>query len=202
MIEISRVKFRVVALDKWLSPVATRALSIGIAIMCWVTPVFASDNEVALITGPTAQIGELEPAVIKNTVSFKDVQCLAQNIYHEAGGEPEVGKVAVGVVTINRSLDNRFPKSICGVVKQAVSTNSGPRLCQFSWVCAGKSSPNESNPAWRESLRIAKMLLEGGYETHRLQFKGAKFFHATSEKGYWARGLARVGQIGGHIFYR
>jgi spore germination cell wall hydrolase CwlJ-like protein len=47
-----------------------------------------------------------------------EVKCLAQNIYYEARNEPEEGKVAVGVVTLNRTQDPRFPKSVCGVVHQ------------------------------------------------------------------------------------
>jgi hypothetical protein len=40
----------------------------------------------------------------------KQIDCLAQNIYHEAGNEAEVGKVAVALVTMNRVEDPRFPK--------------------------------------------------------------------------------------------
>ena len=48
----------------------------------------------------------------------REVQCLAQNIYYEARNEPEEGKVAVGLVTLNRTQDSRFPDSVCGVVHQ------------------------------------------------------------------------------------
>jgi hypothetical protein len=48
----------------------------------------------------------------------KQIDCLADNIYHEARNEPEKGKVAVALVTLNRVEDPRFPKDICGVVKQ------------------------------------------------------------------------------------
>ena len=51
-------------------------------------------------------------------VNKKDLECLARNIYYEAGMESEEGKAAVGLVTINRSRDDKFPKSICGVVSQ------------------------------------------------------------------------------------
>ena len=37
----------------------------------------------------------------------KDLDCLARNIYYEAGLESEEGKVAVGLVTINRSQDEK-----------------------------------------------------------------------------------------------
>lgn len=198
MIEISRVKLRVVALDKWLSPVVF-GLCVWIAIMCWSTPVFSGNEEVTVSSGledPVSQVVETEPAVIKVSVPPKDLHCLAQNIYHEAGAEPSLGKMAVGVVTINRLYDKRFPSTVCGVVKQAVG-----KSCQFSWVCSGKGAPADS-PAWRESVSIAHMLLSGGYEKVKYQFNGAKFFHAASINTDWTRHLSKVGKIGGHVFYR
>ena len=48
----------------------------------------------------------------------KQLTCLAQNIYHEAGSESLAGKVAVAQVTINRAKSGDFPSTICGVVNQ------------------------------------------------------------------------------------
>ena len=48
----------------------------------------------------------------------KQLNCLARNIYHEAGGEPFEGKVAVAQVTINRAESGDFPSDICQVVYQ------------------------------------------------------------------------------------
>jgi hypothetical protein len=52
------------------------------------------------------------------TVNSKELNCLAKNIYYEAGNESLEGKVAVGVVTLNRVADGRFSNSVCGVVHQ------------------------------------------------------------------------------------
>ena len=52
------------------------------------------------------------------TVNPKELNCLAKNIYYEAGTESEEGKVAVGIVTLNRVADGRFSNSVCGVVHQ------------------------------------------------------------------------------------
>jgi spore germination cell wall hydrolase CwlJ-like protein len=52
------------------------------------------------------------------TVNPKELNCLAKNIYYEAGMESEEGKVAVGMVTLNRVADGRFSDSVCGVVHQ------------------------------------------------------------------------------------
>ena len=48
--------------------------------------------------------------IVDINYSSKDVDCLAHNIYYEAGNEPEEGKVAVAMVTINRVRDGRFGK--------------------------------------------------------------------------------------------
>ena len=50
MIEISRVENRVVALDKWLSPVVV-LLCFWIAIACWSTPVHSSDRSEVVNSG-------------------------------------------------------------------------------------------------------------------------------------------------------
>ena len=47
-----------------------------------------------------------------------DLNCLAANIYKEARGESLQGKIAVGLVTINRVEDKRWPNTVCKVVKQ------------------------------------------------------------------------------------
>src|SRR5882672_3747420 len=47
-----------------------------------------------------------------------DLRCLALTIYHEARGEPELGKFAVAHVVVNRAHDPRFPRRICDVVYQ------------------------------------------------------------------------------------
>jgi len=47
-----------------------------------------------------------------------DVQLLARLIHGESRGEPYEGKVAVGAVVLNRTIDSRFPKTIAGVIYQ------------------------------------------------------------------------------------
>jgi len=52
------------------------------------------------------------------TINSRELNCLAKNIYYEAGNESLEGKVAVGLVTLNRVADGRFSNSVCGVVHQ------------------------------------------------------------------------------------
>lgn len=48
----------------------------------------------------------------------KELMCLARNIFYESGSESEKGKIAVGMVTLNRTQHPAFPGSVCEVVKQ------------------------------------------------------------------------------------
>lgn len=137
--------------------------------------------------------------------STAELNCLAENIYHEAGAEPELGKIAVGVVTINRTRDGRWPGSICGVISQRTPTSkdTGARwICQFSWMCEGRKDVAKRNQQnWTSSQRVARMLLEhGGYERYSAAFEGIKFFHNTSVRPNW--NYRKVAQVGNHVFYK
>ena len=159
-------------------------------------------------------------------VNPKEVACLARNIFFEAGSEPEEGKVAVGLVTINRSQDPRFPKTVCGVVDQKVTRDvahqgivvtktiwgnktetqtvwSKLTICQFSWRCMFVRNPKSEDERWVESQRVAQELLENPYQYSdlRSKYSDALYFHATSIRPSWARQKAVVGRIGGHFFY-
>jgi len=46
--------------------------------------------------------------------------CLALNVYHEARSQSLVEQIAVAQVVVNRVNDDRYPDSICGVVKQGL----------------------------------------------------------------------------------
>ena len=46
------------------------------------------------------------------------ITCLALNIYWEARNQSFIAQVAVAEVTMNRVYDDRFPDTVCGVVKQ------------------------------------------------------------------------------------
>ena len=48
---------------------------------------------------------------------LEDLRCLAENIYHEARGEPLAGQYAVAEVTMNRVRSREFPNSVCAVVR-------------------------------------------------------------------------------------
>lgn len=127
--------------------------------------------------------------VTRQTFSIPDLGCLAKAIHHEAKGESTKGKIAVGHVVLNRTEDERFPSSICDVVKQKTKW-----VCQFSWVCdSGKWKQEPS----QESKQIAYELLTSSVKDPT---KGALFFHASTLETRFNR--RRTAVIGNHIFYK
>lgn len=132
-------------------------------------------------------------------VNEQELHCLARNIYHEAKGEPEEGKIAVGLVTMNRKEDGRFPRTICGVVNQKTRS-----VCQFSWRCQNVKAPDTSSESWRQSRRIAFALLTvpNIYEGLKRKYGNALYFHAVYVRPGWTRTKQRVAQVGAHLFYR
>jgi spore germination cell wall hydrolase CwlJ-like protein len=122
----------------------------------------------------------------------KQVDCLADNIYHEAGFEPNDGKVAVALVTLNRMQDPRFPKDICGVVKQRTAS-----VCQFSWFCHKVSIKNKD--AYEQAKEVA-VYVYANYEKIDDPTAGALFYHADYVNPKW-KNMVKTTQIGRHIFY-
>jgi len=124
----------------------------------------------------------------------RQVDCLAENIYHEAAYEPLDGRVAVALVTLNRVNDPRYPNNICSVVKQRIKYT-----CQFSWYCeSGKRVRNLT--AYMEAKRIA-LHVYANYEQLKDLTHGALFYHADYVNPRWS-GLVKTVVIGRHIFYK
>jgi spore germination cell wall hydrolase CwlJ-like protein len=127
----------------------------------------------------------------------KQLNCLARNIYHEAGGEPFEGKVAVAQVTINRAESGDFPSDICQVVYQKNIVYEKV-LCQFSWYCSSASVNKPMNgPVYTESMEVAKKVLLEGFRLPSI--KNALYFHGDYVNPKW--GKQPVAKIGRHIFY-
>jgi spore germination cell wall hydrolase CwlJ-like protein len=130
----------------------------------------------------------------KHKELIKEVECLARNIYFEAGGESYVGKVAVAEVTLNRVKSSSYPKTVCDVVYQKTKG-----VCQFSWVCESKKPVNVRAENWIESMRISEQMLVSKKQTNVVG--GAKFFHAHYVEPSWSRTKTFVRKIGNHLFY-
>lgn len=121
--------------------------------------------------------------------------CMTQAVYYEAGFEPLEGRRAVAQVVINRMRHPAFPKSVCGVVYQGARDP----VCQFSFVCDGSLYRRPALGAWKEAERVAQAALDGYVER---SVGAATHYHADYVAPYWAPRLAKIVQIGAHIFYR
>jgi spore germination cell wall hydrolase CwlJ-like protein len=138
------------------------------------------------------------PDVVSIKTRERQLDCMAMNIYREAGHEPFEGKVAVAQVTMNRVKDGRFGDDVCGVIykKNVVMEKV---VCQFSWACdsAAKTAPI-NNSAYNESYEVAKKVILEGFKLGVL--KDALYYHANYVNPQWQ--LDKIGQIGNHIFYK
>jgi spore germination cell wall hydrolase CwlJ-like protein len=128
-----------------------------------------------------------------------DLQCLAENIYFEARGEPLEGQYAVAEVTLNRRWAERFPHTICEVVHETRwDPNRRRFVADFSWTELGALSP-PGGRAWKQAMAVASAAYD---DLHTPAAPGALFYHATSVRPEWARNRTTVATIGNHIFYR
>ena len=128
----------------------------------------------------------------------RQLDCLAINIYREAGNEPFEGKVGVAQVTLNRTATPGFPKDVCAVVYQKNNIMEKV-VCQFSWYCdSAHRSRVINNASYKESYEVAQKVL---LEDFRLPgLKEALYYHADYVNPQWR--LDRVAKIGAHIFYK
>ena len=122
-----------------------------------------------------------------------DADCLAKNIYHEAGIEPVEGKFAVAQVTLNRLKAKRWGNDICSVVYSKA---------QFSWTLSKKKRHAEpKGPLWEESRAVARTVLDKGVRVPSLA--QSTYYHADYIKEpLWAKSVVKIQQIGQHIFYK
>jgi spore germination cell wall hydrolase CwlJ-like protein len=124
-------------------------------------------------------------------VNDAERECLAGAVYFEARGESIDGQLAVAEVVLNRAASGKYPKSICGVVKQP---------WQFSFVRNGQFPRiDKGSEAWRKATAIAHIAAENLADQLT---PDVLWYHANYVAPSWGRRLNRVTQIGAHIFYR
>ena len=122
--------------------------------------------------------------LLSSDADATETMCLARNIYYEARGESYLGKLAIAKVTINRTKDPKFPRTICAVVYQPG---------QFSWTAL---TPRRID---QESIRIAQRAMRGRHELSQFD---ALYFHNKSVSPYCALKFKKIKTIGTHAFYR
>jgi spore germination cell wall hydrolase CwlJ-like protein len=130
-----------------------------------------------------------------------EVNCLAKGIYYEAGSEPTAGKIGVGFVIMNRTKDNNYPNTICGVIKQRAAVGK-PVFCQFSWYCESGEKKLHAiidNMNYDKSLEIATKIIAGLVDNN---IDNAVSFHLSRvNPGWTSHGMRYVTTIGHHSFY-
>lgn len=127
----------------------------------------------------------------------EEIACMALNIYHEARGEPDQGKIAVAHVVMNRVASARFPGTVCEVVQQGGEIRR--HRCQFSWWCDGRSDAPLSEQDWQVSTEVALTVYWGRSDDPTA---GALWYHADYVSPRWRRAFEEGPTIGRHIFYR
>lgn len=129
----------------------------------------------------------------KETIKFTSAeqQCLAKNIFYEAGIESHAGKIAVAQVTHNRLKTGRWGKDICKVVYSKA---------QFSWTLEKKKKfATPKGKLWAES-QLAAADFQQGIRVQNLE--RSKFYHTDYIRTpNWVDKSKQVHKVGQHIFY-
>ena len=147
----------------------------------------------------------MHPKIQEALLDPTQLECMAKNIYFEAAIESTAGKLAVAQVTLNRVNSDRFPNTICGVVKQGKHYPNGFPVrdrCQFSWYCDGKSDEIKDHYTYNQLYVLAEGLVASNFKTLLDITDGALYYHADYVKPKWSRHFEKTVKIGRHIFYR
>ena len=140
----------------------------------------------------------------------KSIECLALNMYHEARNQGTAGALAVTGVVLNRVNDNRYPDTICEVVKQGPTRASWQdskirypikNRCQFSWYCDGKSDKPLNQKKYNYFLKMSQGILENQIPFMDIT-DGATHYHADYVSPAWAKTKTKTVEIQDHIFYK
>lgn len=129
-------------------------------------------------------------AILAQPVSASTTQlnCLAETIYYEARGEPEIGQLAVAYVVLNRQRHPDFPDTICKVVYQKG---------QFSW--SAKKPSIRSSKAWNKAKQLAQKAVIK-YALSEDNTKGAIYFQVSGRKQSYHK--RKTTEIGNHSFFQ
>jgi spore germination cell wall hydrolase CwlJ-like protein len=150
-------------------------------------------------TEPVVAVQAVPREVMRAHRRENDLQCLAENIYFEARGEPLEGQYAVAEVTLNRTRAQHFPHTVCAVVHEMRWDPSRQRnVADFSWTELGDMSPDDG-PAWKRAMDVANAVYD---DLHDPIAPGALFYHSTRVRPGWARTRTAIATIGNHVFYR
>jgi spore germination cell wall hydrolase CwlJ-like protein len=129
-------------------------------------------------------------------IDAKQLACMAKNIFYEAGSESIKGQAAVARVVMNR-IQHGFANNPCNVVYQKITVEDRI-ICQFSWVCEGKTEPNKNSYRYKVAEQVAYEVMYLGMHKDVVP-KSTLFFHSINIDPLWP--YKKVAIIGGHVFY-
>lgn len=127
--------------------------------------------------------------------------CLVTTLYHEARGEPAEGVLAVAKVVLNRMESPRYPKSVCGVVKQQLVRG----IWQFSfWKEKHLLTQPVDKESWKKMQKIAQQAVNLHYAGFDVIDNSMYYYNPDVANPKWAKSkkLKFVRKIGKHKFYK
>lgn len=151
-----------------------------------------------------------DPADNLDEEDYKEITCLAQNMYFEARNQTDEGLLAVGFVTLNRTKEDKFSKTICGVIHEAEfypkRNKKGIDIpiknkCQFSWYCDGKKDVIVDTDTWNHVYDLAFHLYLY-QDTMKDITGGATYYNTKNIKRKPEIGAIKTVLIKDHVFYK
>lgn len=122
----------------------------------------------------------------------KDLRCMIDTVYYEAGVDTIDSKKGVALVVLNRLKRDDRPPTGCGVVYESE---------QFSWVKLHNPNPDydiTTTANYRQSLIIA---IDYMNNSHFDITMGAIMYHAEYVRPDWADDYIFTVKLGKHLFY-
>lgn len=181
--------------DYILSIIGVTAIAYGLQPQPELPPLvvtYKHKQEVKEVQPQLPQVGELIHTDRVVNLSSREFNCLAYNIFYEAGVEDFAGKIAVAQVSNNRLKTDRY-SNMCEVVYAHK---------QFSWTLSpDKRYKKPHGPLWEESIEAAKKFVDGMRVYGLEQVKHYHADYANPKAVPWTKHGDQVAQLGTHIFY-
>jgi spore germination cell wall hydrolase CwlJ-like protein len=184
---------------EWLIPVVSAGLMLCAIGGMWLHRESEKEVQALHVSDP------VQPAkrFSTNYFSQKNLSCLTEAIFHEAGMEPDEGKEAVGIVILNRA-EQRNTDNLCSVIAES-SIIDGKKVCQFSYYCMNHFDHKKMDgPVLASTALVAALILNNRFELGAMKlFRDATHYHADYiTTPLWAKKMVFLGQIGVHKFYK
>jgi spore germination cell wall hydrolase CwlJ-like protein len=124
-------------------------------------------------------------------MTSKEKFWMAVNIYHEARGESNAGRIAVGQVVLNR-VDKRKQS-----IKDVILASQ-----QFSWHNGNKFPPITEYESFISCMESVDELIKTREEFKNFFYGADHYFNPDKVLPSWAKKMTFIMKIGNHSFYR